>query len=72
MPEPSILPKQILMCNNNCVKYNKLKTSGNDPKITQRMRVAQLVNNYTYITKVDPTKPIYKYKTPLFTNYHSK
>jgi hypothetical protein len=72
MPEPTLLPRKMLMCTNNCVQYNKIKTTTNDPQITKPMRFAQLVNNYTYVTKMAPTRNIYKYKTPLFTNYHSK
>lgn len=72
MPQPSPLPKKMLMCNNNDIQYKKIKTPGNDPQITQSMRFSQLVNNYTFVNTLPSTKNIYKYKTPLFTNYHSK
>ena len=42
------------LCRNNCVQFNKLKTSSNDPTITKAMRYSQLVNNYTY-TKLQLT-----------------
>ena len=62
---------KIPMCQsiNTCVLYKHKKTNTNDPTITQAMRYSQIVNNYSY-TKHNNI--IYPYKTPLFTNYHSK
>jgi len=60
------------ICDKNCIGYNKLKTGGNDPNITKAMRYSQLVTNYSYRNIETPTKEIYSYKTPLFTNYYSK
>lgn len=60
------------LCNNTCVKYNKLKTGGNNPTITKAMRYSQLVNNYNYRNLQTPPKEIYSYQTPKFTKFYSK
>jgi len=60
------------ICNKNCIQYNTLKTGGNDPSISKAMRYSQLVNNYSYRNVETPSKLIYQYKIPLFTNYFSK
>lgn len=71
MPNLSPLIKMKL-CDNNCVKYNKLKTHGNDPSITNAMRYSQLVNNYKYLKVQTSVKEDNSYKQPLFTNFFSK
>jgi len=72
-----IMPRQLKnsdmsICTKNCVQYNSLKTAANDPTLTKAMRYAQLVKNYSYRNVETPSKLIYQYKTPLFTNYFSK
>ncbi len=69
MSESTLLPKKILICLNNCVQYNNIKTSTNDPSITQSMRYSQLVKNRAYVTSLPPPNKIYSYKTPLFTRH---
>jgi hypothetical protein len=71
MPNISPLIKMKL-CNNTCVKYNKLKTPGNDPSITKAMRYSQLVNSYKYLTVQSSSNEEKSYKQPLFTNFFSK
>ena len=63
---------KMLLCDNNCVQYNKIKTSGNDPSITKAMRYSQLVNNYNYRNLKTHYKENFSQKTPIFTKYYSK
>lgn len=60
------------ICKNNCVRYNKLVTGANDPTISKAMRYSQLVHNYSYRNVQAPSKEIYTYNTPKFTNYFAK
>ena len=71
MPNLSPLIKMKL-CDNTCVKYNKLKTHNNDPSITKALRYSQLVNNHKYLTVESIVKENNLYKPPLFTNFFSK
>lgn len=61
-----------MLCDKNCIQYNSLKSGGNDPSISKAMRYSQLVNNYSYRNVETPSKVIYQYNTPKFTNYFSK
>jgi len=65
MPNLSPLIKMGL-CDNTCVKYNKLKTHGNDPSITKAMRYSQLVNNHKYLTLQTSIKEDSSCKQPYF------
>jgi hypothetical protein len=70
MSQPACLPKRMLVCDVINTQPNKLKTSGNDPTITQSMRYSKLVNARNYVITTPPPNKIYSYKTPLFTRTH--
>lgn len=57
------------LCKNNCVQYNKLKTGGNNPAVTNAMRYSYLVKNNLTSKSANA---IYPNNTPLFTSYYSK
>jgi hypothetical protein len=59
----------VSLCKNDCVQYNKLKTGGNNPSITNAMKYSQLVRNGVVIKSANA---IYPNKTPIFTSFSSK
>ena len=52
---PYCLPaKSPKACAMNLVQYKKLKTGGNDPKVSQKMRYSNYVHNYSKSRSVQP------------------